>query len=233
MEELTTTLLIQPDIIVFGIRFGEPVTTLTGLLVALASFMAWWQLGKIASKNEVNVQLRLFFLLMALGTTIGGIVGHAFLYLFPYYWKLPGWTLSMLSITALERAAILYTKPLLRPFWTKFFLLGSKIELILFFGLVAYTQQFKWVEMQAGVGLLVVMGLLQIYMYHKTRDEGSLWLLGAIPVAALAVLPHILKFSPSVWFTHFDIGHLIMCIAVWVLWKGAEVIKGNLKAAEL
>ncbi len=233
MEEVTKTLLIQPDIFIGGLRIAEPVTTLTGLLVALFSFYAWYRLGQTASRNPINVHLRWFFLLMAIGTAIGGIVGHAFLYMLPYYWKLPGWTISMLSITAIERAAIFQAKPLLRPFWTRFFLWGTLIEFVVFLLLVGFSQNFKWVELQAAIGLLVVMGMLQTYIYQKTRCRGSLILLAAIPVAVLAVLPHVFKFSPSVWFTHFDIGHLFMCAAVWVLWKGAEGVKDSLEPVKM
>lgn len=47
----------------------------------------------------------------------------------------------------------------------------------------------------------------------------TLW---AIGLSAVAVVPHLLKFSPSPWFCYFDIGHVLMCGALWVFMLAAE-----------
>lgn len=233
MEETPFTFLSQPDIYFGSLRIAEPVTTLTGLLVACFSIIAWFKLGACVREDAVNRYLRSFFLLMALGTAIGGVIGHAFLYLFPIYWKLPGWVISMLGVSALEHAAILQAKPYMRPYWNRFLRWACAFEIVFFIGLVCWFVDFRLVELQAAIGFLVVMGILQAFVYQRTRNEGSLWLLGAIPIAVMAVIPHVFKISISVWFNHFDLGHLVMCAVVFVLWKGAEGIKLHREASEL
>ena len=103
--------LVQPSIYICNIRLDEPVTTITDLVVSVMCFYAFYQLNSIPKKNKVHWNLKYYFLSMGLATLIGGVIGHGFLYLFSFAWKLPGWLTSMFSIALLERASILYAKP--------------------------------------------------------------------------------------------------------------------------
>lgn len=159
---------------------------------------------------------------MGLATLCGGIIGHAFLYKFSFAWKIPGWVLSMVSIAALERAAILHAKPLMPPFWGRFFSVMNFVELSIFLYLTLSTLNFHFVEIHAGYGLLIVTGLFEGFVYRKKNDAGSRLILLAIPLAAIAAGVHLAKFSFSVWFTYFDIGHVLMCVCAWMMMRGAE-----------
>lgn len=214
--------IIQPDIWLFGLRIAEPVTTLTALLITVVCWYAWRRLGRTAPKNEVVWLIRGFFLLMGGATLIGGLIGHAFLYLFSFAWKLPGWMLSMFAIAALERGAIMHARPLMGPAWGRFFGVVNVAELTTFLVLAFSTLDFHFVEIHAGYGLVVVVGLFEGYVLAKTRDAGSRLILSSIPLAVVAVAAHLAEFSPSVWFTYFDIGHLLMCAAALAVMRGVE-----------
>jgi len=222
MPEFVPPPVLQPDITLWGLRIAEPVTSLTALMIAVVCWYAWRRLGLPGRKSDVTLLIRGFFLLMALATLWGGIMGHAFLYRFSFAWKLPGWALSMLSIAALERAAILHARPLMPPFWGRFFSIFNFVELGIFLYLAFSTLNFHFVEMHAGYGLLIVVGLFEGYVYRKKRDAGSRLILLAIPLAAVAAVAHVAKFSFSVWFTFFDIGHILMCLCAWMMMLGAE-----------
>lgn len=222
MPEFVPPPVLQPDITFWGLRIAEPVTSLTALMIAVVCWYAWRRLSLPGRKSDVTLLIRGFFLLMALATLWGGIVGHAFLYQFGFAWKLPGWALSMMSIAALERAAILHAKPLMPPFWGRFFSIFNFVELGIFLYLAFSTLNFHFVEMHAGYGLLIVVGLFEGFVYRKKRDAGSRLILLAIPLAAVAAGAHLAKFSFSVWFTFFDIGHLLMCLCAWMMMLGAE-----------
>lgn len=222
MPQFVPPPILQPDITLGGLRIAEPVTSLTALMIAVVCWYAWRKLGNAGRKSDVTLLIRAFFLLMALATFWGGIMGHAFLYQFTFAWKVPGWVLSMLSIAALERAAILHAKPLMPPFWGRFFSIFNFVELGIFLYLALWTLNFHFVEIHAGYGLLIVVGLFEGYVYKKKRDAGSLRVLLAIPLAAIAAIAHVAKFSFSVWFTFFDIGHVLMCICAWMILRGAE-----------
>lgn len=225
MFEFTPPPIIQPDIWLFGVRIAEPVTSLTALLITVVCWYAWWRLGRTAPKNESVWLIRAFFLLMGGATLVGGIIGHAFLYLFSFAWKLPGWALSMFAVAALERGAILHARPLMGPAWGRFFGVANVVELAIFLVLSFWTLNFHFVEIHAGYGLVVVVGLFEGYVLAKTRDAGSRLVLSAIPLAMVAVSAHLAEFSPSVWFTYFDFGHLLMCVAAFVMMRGVEQMR--------
>jgi hypothetical protein len=222
MHEFTPPPIIQPDIHLWGLRIAEPVTSLTALMIALCCFWAWRRMSKRKIQNTVLFYIRAFFLLLGLATTSGALIGHAFLYQLSFEWKVPGWVLSMVGIAALERAAILHAKPLMRPAWGNFFSVFNIVELILILSLALYTLNFHFVEIHAGYGLVVVVGLFEGYVYWKKRDIGALLILSAIPIATIAVIVHLCLFSFSVWFTYFDIGHILMCICIPFMLRGAE-----------
>lgn len=225
MKEFIPPPIIQPDIYPWGLRIAEPVTSLTALLIALFSFWGFMRLKKRTPQNAVISLIRAFFLLMGLATLCGAFFGHAFLHRLSFEWKVPGWVLSMVSIAALERAAILHAKPLMRPFWGNFFSVFNILELIVLLVVVFSTLNFHWVEFHAGYGLLIVVGLFEGFVFYKKRDGGSVLILSAIPLAAIAVLAHLTFFSFSVWFTYFDIGHVLMCLCILFMVRGAERMK--------
>ena len=222
MEEFVPPPVIQPDIYLWGLRIAEPVTSLTAIMIAVVCCYAWIRVRKITVKNDVLRLIQAFFLLMALATFFGGIIGHAFLYLLGFAWKVPGWVLSMVSIAALERAAILHARPLMPPFWGRFFSVLNVFELALFLYLALSTLNFHFVEIHAGYGLLIVIGLFEGFVYKKVKDAGSRYVLLALPLAVLAAAVHLARFSFSVWFTFFDIGHVLMCICALMIMRGAE-----------
>ena len=81
--------LIQPSIEILGIRVDEPITTLTDLFVAAMCIYAFFKLNKIPVQNKMHTYLKVYFISMGIATTVGGIVGHGFLYLFDYNTALP------------------------------------------------------------------------------------------------------------------------------------------------
>jgi hypothetical protein len=148
----------QPSIFPFGLRIDEPVTTLTDLFVSFVCFYAFYKLNKINVQNKVHLYLKYYFLSMGIATTIGGIIGHGFLYLFDAQWnapegfvhvlgkifgeelmkdvanpwKLPGWLTSMFSIALVERASIEYARPIIKKGVGTFFAWLNVIELLTF-----------------------------------------------------------------------------------------------------
>lgn len=111
------------------------------------------------------------------------------------------------------------------PSWGCFFSVLNLAELSTFLFLALSTLNFHFVEIHAGYGLVVVTGLFEGYVLYKTRDAGSRLILSAIPIAVVAVLAHLTHFSPSVWFTYFDIGHILMCLAALTMMRGVEKMR--------
>ena len=213
--------LVQPSIDFFGLRIDEPVTTVTDLLVSSVCFYAFYQLNKIPLKNNVHWNLKYYFLSMGMATLIGGVIGHGFLYLFSFAWKLPGWLTSMFSIALLERASILYAKPLIKPKVGNFFAWMNIIELSTFVIVTFSTLNFFFVEVHSAYGLLIIVTSFNYVVYRKRKTEASKLFLMAVGVSAISALIFMNEIGISIWFNHFDISHILMSISAFIFYRGS------------
>lgn len=214
----------QPSIEIYGIRIDEPVTTITDLMVTAVCWYAFARLSRIPVKNNVHLYLKYYFLSMGMATAIGGLIGHGFIYLFSFPWKLPGWLISMLSVALLERAVILYARKLIHPFLGKLFAWLNVIELATFVTITFITLNFFFVELHAAYGLLVVTTGFSLIVYVKTRNKGSRTFLVAVAFSSVSALIFMNEWGIGPWFNHYDISHLLMATSAWFFYKGSLLV---------
>lgn len=214
----------QPPIHLWGIRINEPVTTLTDLLVSAICFYAYYKLRGGNKGDKVHFFLRYYFLTMGLATMIGGLIGHAFFYVFSQAWKLPGWFISMASIALLERSAIEYARPLIKPSTARLFSWLNAIEIIIFFFIVVYTLNFLFVEIHSAYGLAVVVFSFHTFVYSRNKSQGSRWFMIAVVLSGFAALFYMGKWGIGPWFNHTDISHTFMAASVYCMYIGAKFI---------
>lgn len=213
----------QPSIYPFGIRIDEPVTTLTDILVAIVCFYAFIRLRKISDGSPLHQLVLWYFTLMGLATLIGGIIGHAFLYALSFYWKLPGWLLSMLAINLLERVMIRFSKPILSTNKARFFSWFNIGELVVFAGLAFGYLNFRFVEVHSVYGLLVVVFGFSLFNYKKKHGRKVMRpLMIAIAFAFLAAVVFVSKWDIDKWFRHMDIAHVFMMASAWYFYRGSR-----------
>ncbi len=226
MEVLLTN-NYQPDLIFGGLRLGEPVIALTSLIMALVCLVAWFRLQKLAIVHPELVYFRLFFLLMGISAFLGSVVGHLFLYLLPFAFKVPGWMLGMVALAALAQASIYRNARIGNGVYTqKLSWLNSLSLLAASFWLIGAIW-FPIVEFHAAFGLFSLILPLEWSLFQKTGNETSRYMLWGIGLLVSAVLFHIGKISLGVWFSFFDFAHLIMCSAFWCFLLGAEATAGT------
>jgi hypothetical protein len=211
----------QPSVYISGIRIDEPIATLTDIIVSLVCFYAFYQLTKKKLQGRSQLYFRYYFLLMAIATFLGGVVGHGFLYAVSFGWKLPGWITGMVSIALIERSSIAHARQLIKPQIGKFFLVFNLIELLTIMIITMTTLDFKWVELHSGYGLLAIVASFHLYTYYKTKDKGSLTILIAVAITGLASIVFVNKLSLHVWFNHIDISHVLLAISAYVFYRGA------------
>lgn len=216
--------LTQPSVNFFGIRVDEPTTTFTDLIVSAVCFYAFYQLHKIRLKNSVHWNLKYYFLTMGLATLLGGIIGHGFLYLFTFTWKLPGWLTSMFSIALLERASILLAKPLIKPKIGNFFAWMNLVELATFIIITFATLNFFFVEVHSAYGLLIIVTGFNTLVYIKTKTEASKLFLIAVGIVAFSAVIFMNQWGFSKWFNHNDICHVLMAGSAYLIYKGSLIM---------
>jgi hypothetical protein len=127
----------------------------------------------------------------------------------------------MLSVALIERSAIQHAKPLIKPGIGKSFLIINVFELVIIMTITMITLDFAWVEFHSGYGLLGVVAPFHGWVYYKTRDRGSAFILLAVGLASVAALFYMNKVSLHTWFNYLDISHTMMAIAAFVFYLGA------------
>lgn len=217
----------QPSIDILGIRVDEPVTTVTDLIVSVVCMVAFLRLSSTGTQGRSQFYFKWYFLLMAIATCLGGIIGHGFLYAFTFAWKLPGWIVSMLSMMFIERSSIENAKHLIKPWAGRLFLVLNIVELITVMTITIYTLNFKWVEFHSGYGLLGVVAPFHAYAYYRTRKRASLVVLIGVGIGCLAALTFMNRISLHTWFNYLDISHVLMAIAAWIFYLGARELKNG------
>ncbi len=217
----------QPSIYIFEIRIDEPITSLTAVMVAGVCFYAFIVLTKIPIQNKVHLNLKFYFLFMAIATAIGGIIGHAFLYQLSFAWKLLGWITSMFSIAFVERAAIEYARPHISQKLSVIFKWANLIELTIFITITIITLKFIFVEVHSAYGLMIVVSSLNFYIYHKEKSQGSKFFLIAVGFSAISAIVFMNQWGICQWVTHSDISHIFMVISASFFYIGARHIIRN------
>lgn len=218
---------VKTTIDVFGFQLMEPMTAATDLLVSAVCLYAFFKIRDSKNKLPSVLLLKYYFLTLAISTAYGGIIGHALQHVLSFGWKVPGWFISMISIALIERASILHAQPILRPGLGRFFAILNIIELITLISVVSITLDFFFVEAHAAYGLLLIVSSFELFIYLKTKNEGSRLLLIAVAISALAATVHLTKFTIHIWFNHLDLSHVLMAVAAYVFYLGAVKIKGN------
>lgn len=197
------------------------MVTLTDLLVSVLCFVFAFKLHRTEKKEKVIQYFRIYFLVMGIATALGGIIGHAFMYHFSFFWKLPGWITSMISIMFVERAAIEHTRIRLSPAIVRGLGILNIIEFLTFLTLTIVTLDFFFVEFHSGYGLMFVVLSLEGFLYLKTKNEASKYMLIGVVFAAVAALFFMNKLSPHPWFNYLSASHVLMAVAACFFYLGA------------
>ncbi|MGK7369450.1 MAG: DUF6962 family protein [Candidatus Halalkalibacterium sp. M3_1C_030] len=221
---------VQPSIEVFDIIIMEPMVTLTDLCITAVCLYAFFRLKKLNKQGKVHRYMRWYFLIMAIATFLGGILGHAFQYAVGLEWKLPGWLTSMLSVMAIERASIMHAGPLLNKKFSRFLEIANIVELLTFAVITFSTLNFFFIQVHSAYGLGLIVLPLHFYVYKKTGNEGSRIIFLSVIFATLAAFFYTSKIGLHLWFNHLDLAHTVMSISLYFFYRGAlklEVFRNN------
>lgn len=222
----------QPSIDISGITVLEPTTTLTNLMIAAMSFWAYARPRKTGDRSPHTSLIKGFFLFMGYATVMGGLLGHGFLYILGFKGKIPGWLFSMISVAFLERTAIVYTREQIQSDWVRWINYANILELIVFFGIVLFTLEFKYVEMHALYGLGLVVMPLNIWVVAKNKSIVSQWMLWGVLIGIITGVVHTLKLSLHVFFNHADIAHVLMIGSIYCFYRAGEAYIARLSTAQ-
>ncbi len=210
----------QPSIELFGVTIMEPMVTFTDLWITAVCIFALVQLRKRAFPGKVHQYMLWYFGLMGIATFLGGILGHAFQAQIAFHWKLPGWLVSMLAVSAIERATILYAQPLMSHKFGRFLEIANVIELVVFAIVTFITLNFFFIKVHSGYGLGLIVLPIHFYIFMKTRNTGSKIICNSVLFATLAAFFYTSEIGLHIWFNHLDLAHTVMAISLFFFYKG-------------
>lgn len=208
----------------WGVRVLEPVTSLTDLLTATVSFVAFASLRRLRVAGDGPRWFERYFLLVGIATTAAGLIGHAFLYAFTPDWKMIGWSVSACGILAIEQSSIAYARPLLSPKQTSWLKTWTWVQLIVFCCLIANppTRSFDMVKVNSALGLVGIVLPLHLWMYLRRRVQGHRWVVAAVVLGMLPAITFNGKITLHTWFNFHDISHVLMACVMIVMYQGAR-----------
>lgn len=210
--EIIYTTSYQPDIVLFGLRIGQPMMVITDLLVAAVCLYGW---KCTPSRTGSSTLFRLFFLFTGLSMVVSALFGHAFTYWLPKAGVLPGWLLGVVGVSAMEQAAVERTRDLYRREIGRLLTWLNAAKAGAAFWFVSSTLWFPAVEIHAAAGMLLMVAPLEAYRRIKTGDISSKHILYGIGLLLIAVSIFIFKWIIGIWMGYTDIAHIVMSLAIW------------------
>ena len=210
----------QPSIELFGVTIMEPVVTLTDLMITAVCVFAYVQLRKQNFPGKVHQYMRWYFSVMAIATFLGGVLGHALQNEVGLAWKLPGWLISMLAVSSIERASIMFARPLLSNRFSNFLEVANIIELITFAVITFSTLNFFFIQVHSAYGLGLIVLPIHFFIFKRTQNRGSLIIVRSVLFSTLAAFFYTSKIGLGIWFNHLDIAHTVMAISLYFFYRG-------------
>lgn len=207
-----------------GFRITEPAAALTDIVVSVVYLLAFINLRKNRRLDLSGQSFSYFFVLLAAGTLLGGVFGHAFLHAVSVEWKLPGWLFGMIGVSFLSRAVLKESKPFLGEGINKSYEILILAQLVLFISLSIYYIDFLYVALHSAVSLLGVCLPLQIFMYRQTGNRANLHFISGIAVTSFAALIFASGVVLHKWFNHIALSHFVLGISAIYFYKASVSI---------
>jgi hypothetical protein len=214
--------LLSIDIL--GVRLDEPVTVVTDIIIASVCFYAFFRLKKTEGQPGLRNYLKFYFLLLGIGTLLGGVIGHGLLYLFSPVWKLPGWITCMAAIALLEQASILMLRDYLARWKIRALSWQNILLLIALLIPLMITINFIFAVAYITFGLLIVVGGIHLLVSIRSKTVGSMWILIAVATGLAGDFIFVFDWSLHDWFNNSDLSHVFLAFSAWFFYVGARYL---------
>lgn len=217
----------HPFITLLGIKFTEPVTMLTDIILAVVCFYFALVLTKSSRETESKKYFIYYFYTMSAGTFLGGLFGHGLQAYIGMIGKYPSWVLTILAMYFLQIASFNLI-PKLSDGYKKYYKLFAIILMIIFLIIAFYKNHFSYVVFHNIVAALFIIPTFA-YLYIKYRFVGSGWILFSFIISTTIPYFQLNRIGVNRWFTYHDVCHAIMLIGLSLIFYGAWLIHKNIK----
>jgi hypothetical protein len=209
----------------WGLQLLEPMALILNLVMSFQSFR-YYQKIRASFASPFSAYFGKFFLFLSISTFFAAW-SHLFYNYLGLAGKIPGWATSIISISMLEYAMVIYLYP------KGNILLKSIIALLMAsaFGLLIFELKFLWVAIHTALGLVLFLGMPFSFRIIKGEEKASFFFWGFISM--LMTLPvELIRLNLHPWFQHHEISHVFMICALYCFSKGVrqtELISSQVK----
>ncbi len=203
---------------IYNIKIQEPAATIADIAVTAVCFYAFAKLSKLKSENLSIKHFNMFFLTMGFATLFGGLIGHAFIYALDFTWKLPGWLLSMVSISFLVHGALLIIEEEFSELLIKTVKTVNISLLIFFSSLTIFNLDFFYTTVHSTFSFIILILPLQLLIYLKTKNQFNFLILAGIVTTAIAAYFFNYKISYNQWIDYLTISHSIIAFSTYIFY---------------
>jgi len=209
----------------WGLQLLEPMALILNLIMSFQSFL-YYQKIRAFFASPFSAYFGKFFLFLSISTFFAAW-SHLFYNYLGLAGKIPGWATSIISISMLEYAMVIYL------YSKGNILLKSIIALLMAsaFGLLIFELKFLWVAIHTALGLVLFLGMPFSFRIIKGEEKASFFFWGFISM--LMTLPvELIRLNLHPWFQHHEISHVFMICALYCFSKGVrqtELISSQVK----
>ncbi len=199
----------------WGLQLLEPMALILNLVMSFQSFL-YYQKIRASFASPFSAYFSKFFLFISISTFFAAW-SHLFYNYLGLVGKIPGWATSIISISMLEYAMVIYLYP------KGNILLKSIIAILIAsaFGLLIFELKFLWVAIHTAIGIVLFLGVPFSIRIAKGTDQVGFFFWGFISL--LILLPvEVLRLNLHPWFQHHEISHIFMICALYCFSKGVR-----------
>lgn len=197
-------------ITIWGYTVYEPMTVFTNLLLTALCWFYFW------NQRTFRLNWALFFLLLGTSTLFGAI-GHGYSDQLDNPVKL--WS-RVAAIGSVLFAGMSSTRVLNNPRSRSVLQTIVVAQSVIALVWLLFTNSFIPVKLNSIIGLGVIVLGIHLYLLNRASNLRDLWIVAGIAINASAAIVHTYKWNLGANFTYHDIGHVVLMIGIFVMYRG-------------
>ncbi len=204
-----------------GFLLFEPMIILTNTIFFALS--VWCYLKLRNYKHVYARQMALFMLFLGTSSVFGAVAHTVHYQLGTRFFETVLFlmnALSLLSIYFCFRAAYTYANLLKTLPRIYIYVAQAWVSALLVFSFIK--GNFLLIKIHAAIVLVYAL-IVHLMAVRQKQEEGSRLVVTGLLISFLPIIVHSLKFSLHEWFNYKDIAHVIMIVALWVIFKGVRL----------
>ncbi len=202
----------------------QPAVAITDFLLAFETIILGWVILNIRSKSRVRLFVFLFYISLALGSILGGIV-HGFFPEAGSFWNLILWKSTMISIGLVALFAWLIAGDLVLSKYNKLILYLAPFEFLLYsFFIIFVSSKFNTAILNYLPAIIFLFIAFSILYFRRKNLSILLGLVGIILTFISAWIQQAQIALHPIYFNHNALYHLVQAIALLLIFFALKKI---------